>query len=78
MYLGVLKSMTRRVYEQAADLTEEEYLAAQPAATSVKANFRVADTALPQLPGSVKSLYEQVVVQKAPVLIDFAPLVSFV
>ncbi len=67
MYLGVLKSMTRRVYEQAADLTEEEYFAAQPAATSVKANFRVADTALPQLPSSVKSLYEQVVIQEAPV-----------
>ncbi len=65
MYLGVLKSMTRRVYEEASDLTEEEFLALQPAATPLESVFTVSSDAFPKdLPESVIRSYEQVFTPK--------------
>jgi hypothetical protein len=49
MYLGVLKSMTRRTYQAAVDLTEERYRAANPAA-ELQEEIKVAPEALSNLP----------------------------
>ncbi len=58
MYLGVLKSMTRRVYESASDLTEEEHEALQPQNKELK-GFTVAKSALPKsLPEVIINSYE--------------------
>lgn len=65
MYLGVLKSMTRRVYEQAVDLTQEEAAAAAPAVAALNTQFEVAESAITQLPNAIKSLYPLVATPEA-------------
>lgn len=49
MYLGVLKSMTRRTYQAAVDLTEERYREANPAQEATE-EIKVSPEALSNLP----------------------------
>jgi hypothetical protein len=56
MYLGVLKSMTRRVYDSAVDLTEDEFKAANPAPALVS-DFQIAPSALSNIPAALAKLH---------------------